>query len=206
MRLVPHICLVVCLCEWFGWRCILQQHHHVIITRCVCLVPALRHYDSLSVSCSVMSAWTRNGVLRTQKLRSPLLRIQTWQMSSLQSLEYVKYSQACFIHCHKCLPCLNFYLPGPFTFFFAPPYVRLTLVFLLFNCVLANAVFRAEPQNKIGHPAHSHKRFKQVPAASVDGIEIGTKERNGHWFSAYQSVLGCALIDGWLLFKVASVN
>ena len=62
------------------------------------------------------------------------------------------------------------------------------------------------PQNEIGHPAHSHKRFKQVSVVSVDGIEIGRKEWNGHWFSAYQNVFDCALIDGWLLFKVASVN
>ena len=127
-------------------------------------------------------------------------------MSSLQSLEYVKYSQACFIHCQKCLPCLNFYLPGPFTFFFVPSYVSITLAFLLFNCVLAKAVFRADSQNETGHPAHSHKRFKQVPVVNANGTEIGRKEWTGHWFSVYQSMFDCGLIDGWLLFKTASVN
>ena len=45
---------------------------------------------------------------------------------------------------------------------------------------LANAIFRVGPQNKIAHSAHSHKRFKQVPVVSADGIEIGTKEWIGH--------------------------
>ena len=35
---------------------------------------------------------------------------------------------------------------------------------------LANAVSRAGPRNQIGHPARSHKRFKQVPVVSAYGI------------------------------------
>ena len=53
-----------------------------------------------------------------------------------------------------------------FTFFL----FSLHLLSLLFNCVLANAVTRVGPQNEIGHPAYSHKRFKQVPIVSAYGI------------------------------------
>ena len=39
--------------------------------------------------------------------------------------------------------------------------------------VLANAVL-VGPQNKIGHPAHIHKQFKQVPVVSnVRGCTSG---------------------------------
>ena len=61
----------------------------------------------------------------------------------------------------NCLPCPNFILPGPSTFIFFP---KSSLYFLT---VIANAVFRVGPRNKIGHPAHSHKRFKQVSAVSA---------------------------------------
>ena len=30
--------------------------------------------------------------------------------------------------------------------------------------------------------AHSHKRFKHVPAVSACGIQMGIKEQNGNWF------------------------
>ena len=38
--------------------------------------------------------------------------------------------------------------------------VILQILFLLFNCVNG-------PRNKLVHPAHSHKRFKQVPVVSA---------------------------------------
>ena len=51
----------------------------------------------------------------------------------------------------------NFYLPCPFTFIFSKfsPYSLTALV-------LANAASCVGLQNKIDHPAHSHKQFKQV--------------------------------------------
>jgi len=62
----------------------------------------------------------------------------------------------------------NFDLPNPF--------ISFQNLSLLFNCgSLASAVSRAGPRNEMGHLAHSHKRFKQVPGASAYGIQMGTK-------------------------------
>ena len=59
-------------------------------------------------------------------------------------------------------------LSGPIHFYFLPnfsPYFLTTLV-------LANAVSRVDPHNEIGHPAHSRKRFKQVPVVSTKACVI----------------------------------
>ena len=58
-------------------------------------------------------------VLRTHKLRSSPLKTQSMRVLSLQ----------CFAHCLEFLPCHNFFLFGPFTFFL------FKTLSLPFNCV-----------------------------------------------------------------------
>ena len=65
MRLVAGVRLVVCLCDWLGWSCILQ-HHHVIITHCPRLIPALRHLWLIVSVYSTTSPSTRSGVFQTK--------------------------------------------------------------------------------------------------------------------------------------------
>ena len=61
---------------------------------------------------------SRNEVLRTQKLRSPLLITQSWQSLLKSFRSRWESSHACFAHCQEFLSCPNFYLPGSFTFIF----------------------------------------------------------------------------------------
>ena len=45
---------------------------------------------------------------RLQKLKSPLLWTQGWQMFSLKAWSRSEYSHVCFAYCQELLPCPNF--------------------------------------------------------------------------------------------------
>ena len=100
----------------------------------------------------------RNGTLRTQESRFSLLRTRGDKCSPFTAWSRSEYSHACFDYCQDFLPCPNFYLPGPYTVVFSMSSP---------NFFGANAVSRAVLRSKIGHPAHSHTRFKQVSVMSA---------------------------------------
>ena len=94
---------------------------------------------------------------------------RTDKRSHFKAWSKAEYIHACFVHCQECLLCSNVYHPGPFTFISprSSPYFSTALVW-------ANAVSRVGLRNKIGHIAHSHKRFKQVLVIEHPCNQIGT--------------------------------
>ena len=92
--------------------------------------------------------WPRSGELRTQKLKSPLMRTQ-----SLKVLPPLKPGVGQYIDMHATLTARDFffanvYPSGPFTFIF---FQSLSRVFPVL--AVANTGSRVGQQNKIGHPA-----------------------------------------------------
>ena len=96
-----------------------------------------------------------NGALRTQKLKSPLLRTQSGQFFSLWGRSECSHSS--YANCLKYLPCCNFYLTSPFIL------SSFSFSFFFFSYHLIPLV--SDPRNKIGYPAH--KRFEKVPVVSA---------------------------------------
>ena len=94
--------------------------------------------------------WTkpRRGALRTQKLKTHLLRTQRTQ--SLKALSRSQYSHACYAYRQGFLISTDFYPPGPFTCIVSKTSPR-----VFFSSVLAVAGTGSGVglQNEIGHPA-----------------------------------------------------
>ena len=97
------------------------------------------------ITCIHPNFHSRGRVLRTQQLRSHLLRTQSWQSSPFKAWSRLEYSYTCFADCQEFLPCLNFCIPGPFTL------IIFQILTLLFNCF------------SFAWRKRSRKRFKQVP-------------------------------------------
>ena len=57
----------------------------------------------------------------------------------------------------------NFFLVLISTFHLSSFFLSKSSPYFLTSLVLTDAVSRVGPPNKIGHPAHGHKRFKKVP-------------------------------------------
>ena len=107
---------------------------------------------------------SHTGALQTQKLIFLVYEPRADTYSSFKAWNRSEYSHACFTHCQEFLPCPNFDLGSQFTF------ILFQIRSLPFNCVIANEVSRVGQENKTGHLAHSHKRFKQVLVVSAYGI------------------------------------
>ena len=88
----------------------------------------------------------------------------TIKLSPFKAWRRSEYNHAMVTHCQEFLPCPNFDLGSQFTF------ILFQIRSLPFNCVIANEVSRVGQENKTGHLAHSHKRFKQVLVVSAYGI------------------------------------
>ena len=74
----------------------------------------------------------------------------------------------CFVLINNVILNLVFFLVQSLTYpVHSHAFFLLQIFSLLFNCVIGKVVSYVGPQNKIGHPACSHKKFKQVSTASA---------------------------------------
>ena len=64
----------------------------------------------------------------------------------------------------------NFFLALISTFLVHSPSFSKSSPYFLYILVLANAISHVGPRNKIGHPAHSHKLFKQDPLMAAKHV------------------------------------
>ena len=98
--------------------------------------------------------------LPTWNLRSLLMRTQ-----SRQTLSRSGYSHSCFPSARNLFLVLISTYPVHSASFVS----RYSLYFLT-TLVLANAVFRVGPRNRIGHLADCHTRFDQISVLSAHGV------------------------------------
>ena len=107
----------------------------------------------------------RSGELRTQKLKSHLMRTQSLTILPL------KHGVGQYIAMHATLTARDFFLvifcpPGPFTYIFfsksASGFFPVLAVAYIGSCVGL--------QNKIGHPARHYLQLMQVPVLSASGM------------------------------------
>ena len=112
-----------------------------------------------------LSCVFRSGVLRTQKLKTHLLRSQ----SSKVSLSNPAVGQNIYIYSSPAATDFfraNFYFSYPFTFFFSF-FQNVSRVFPVLAA--ANAGSCGGLHNKLGHPAYLHTQLMQVPVLSACG-------------------------------------
>ena len=124
---------------------------------------ALKREGSYRVTNGGISLWQhpwrvrpRSGELRTQKLKSHLLRTQSLKVLTL------KPGVGQYIAMHATLTARDFFLVSfyafcPFTYIFP----NLSRVFPVL--AVANTGSCVGPQNKIGQPAHRYRQLMQVP-------------------------------------------
>ena len=110
------------------------------------------------------SWFPHSGELRTQKLKSHLLRTQSLKVLAL------KPGVRQYIAIYATLTARNFFLANfypsdPFTFIF---FQNLSRAFPVFD--VANTGSCVGPQRKVGHPAHRYKQLMQVPVLNARGI------------------------------------
>ena len=83
------------------------------------------HVSAVSLSSDSFPRWgTVDAEIKVSSLENPELR----NVLHLKPVVGSEYSHACFAHCQEFLPCPNFYLPGPFTFFSESFYFLTVLV------------------------------------------------------------------------------
>ena len=95
---------------------------------------------------------------------NPSLRIPVVRCCQCSKSEY---RPTCFTDCHKILPCPNFCLPDPFTFIKTKMFLGICSLIFYSSFGQVSCVSQ---QNKIGHPNHCHKGFKQAPTECLEII------------------------------------